>query len=114
LYKDVPVKHFPWRETGWAMGFVALFAALYVGSYYALVEKSDLSEQMWTWEKDGEEWLKLRNRPQYLGGYDVAERFYSPVFELDSILRPGHWYHDFPPGYPTIRAHHEIWFDPPK
>jgi hypothetical protein len=33
------MRHFPLRELGYAIGFVVLLAGLYVGSYYAMVEK---------------------------------------------------------------------------
>jgi hypothetical protein len=33
------MRHFPWRECSYALGFLVLLATLYVGAYYAMVER---------------------------------------------------------------------------
>ena len=76
------MRHFPLRELGYVLGYVlgsVLFlAALYVGSYYAMVEKFECLGVGFTC-------------PTYPSGPEWAEGFYSPMHAIDLKLRPGYW-----------------------
>jgi hypothetical protein len=76
------MKHLPLRECGYAIGVVAFLVALYVGSYYALVEKKEaFAVSSWA----------LGNWPSYRVGGAWAEKLYDPMYHLDRRLRPHIW-----------------------
>jgi hypothetical protein len=71
----------PWKELGYAVGFVVFLAALYVGSYYATVEKGVwmVNTTCWVEYRFGDEWAKW---------------FFSPIHFLDGEIRPKFWEHE--------------------
>lgn len=72
------MRHFPLRELGYAIGFVLLLVAIYVGSYYAMVVRVD-------WRMNTTCWVEYR-----FGG-EWADRFFSPMHDLDRRFRPEWW-----------------------
>jgi hypothetical protein len=83
------MRHFPLRELGYAIGFIVLLAAIYVGSYYAMVIPSDLDPAK----------LPLRGSisatfyasPVYRFGGNTSAQFFGLANKLDRKLRPGQW-----------------------
>jgi hypothetical protein len=75
--------HFPLRELGYAIGFVVLVAAIYVGAYYAMVERSGLR------------YIRTANQvPWFLPSYPMIEStysFFAPMHEIDLRFRPDYW-----------------------
>jgi hypothetical protein len=78
------MRHFPFRELGYAFGFVVVLAALYVGAYYAAVERS----LRYCPRKDASK----RHFPcSYRVGGDAMASFFEPMERVDRRLRPGYW-----------------------
>jgi hypothetical protein len=73
------MRHFPLRELGYALGFVVLLAALYVGSYYAMVER----------RVAGVSFTIIMVRYRFCEEW--ARQFFAPVHALDQRLRPDFW-----------------------
>ena len=70
------MRHFPWKEIGYAVGFVVLLAVLYVGAYYALVTRTE----------------SLRGFiPVYRFGGDAAVTFFGLSHDFDKAVRPEFW-----------------------
>jgi hypothetical protein len=72
------------RVLAYAFGFIVLLAALYVGAYYALVEKR------------GEPFFPGTMRPGEFSAFyrinaDWPQDVFRPIHELDRLLRPGYW-----------------------
>ena len=90
------MKHFPTKELGYALAFLALIVALYVGSYYAMVQKAE-----WTRVWPVIDSFSSRRAvvltgdttvvPEYRFGGKVARSFYSFWHEVDREIRPGYW-----------------------
>jgi hypothetical protein len=75
---DAAMRHFPLREIGYAIGFVVLMAALYVGAYYGMVTK--------------EQFGRGRNFVvDYRIGGEWAESFFAPMHQIDREIRPATW-----------------------
>ena len=73
--------HFPLRECGYAVGFIVLLAGLYVGAYYAMVERVS---------------LKPFSSSPCFASYRMsgvwAMQFFNPMHEIDRLLfRPDFW-----------------------
>jgi hypothetical protein len=80
------MRHFPLRELGHATGFIVLLTALYVGAYYATVERSSLRLCK----------LPDQNVPLCFPWYPMIESdttcsIFSPMHELDLRFRPDYW-----------------------
>jgi hypothetical protein len=89
---DAAMRHFPLRELGYALGFIVLLAALYVGAYYALSEREDRTYLMVMRHIERME----RTAPKvsmvnYRYGGELAVAFFAPIHEVDRKFRPDWW-----------------------
>ena len=75
------MRHFPIRELGYAIGFVVLLAVLYVGSYYAMVERIE-----------GQLYAQPIAFPVYRFGQNYSESLFRSMHCLDRKLRPEFWH----------------------
>ena len=84
---EAGMKHLPWRECGYAIGFILVLAAIYVGSYYAMVrrEYSPPFSSVWGTDEDDREFV----RPKY--SHDDMADFFRPMHEIDRRLRREYW-----------------------
>jgi hypothetical protein len=76
------MRHFPIRELGYAIGFVVLLAALYVGSYFLAVTPTTFASP------DGGG-VSIRMKPAYPAEW--MEPVFAPIYEIDRKLRPEAW-----------------------
>jgi hypothetical protein len=74
-----------WKELGYAIVFVVLLAAMYVGAYYAMVQREEID-------------VLLRYRPPsirahvaYRFGGEAAHSMFSPMHEIDRYIRQDWW-----------------------
>ncbi len=94
------MKQLPWREMSWALGFVALLAALYVGSYASLIS---VDRRVILFETDGApstmtgviavppgKTLHFQSAKYRVGG-ENAKSFFGPIHQLDRRIRSGTW-----------------------
>jgi hypothetical protein len=72
--------HLPWREMGFSMGFVLILMALYIGTYYALVE--DRVEVVAG---------RFPPEPYYRFGTDELRPLFRPAHQFDRWCRPTAW-----------------------
>jgi hypothetical protein len=73
------------REIGYTMAILAILFGLYVGSYYALVNRDGaFSNGMW-----GE--LEIRSVPRYRIGGEALSRFFFPIHQIDRKCRTDFW-----------------------
>jgi hypothetical protein len=90
-----PMRHFPLRELGYAIGFIIVLAALYVGSYYAMVLKSG-------GPSGHDEMIRVPDSPFAFPIYRLNEEwvygFYAPMYAIDAPMyaidlkvRPDFW-----------------------
>jgi hypothetical protein len=83
------MRHFPLRECGYAVGFVVVLAALYVGSYFALVDRKSnrtmLIADLIDLDVDDLRQLEPRYPAVWLQG------FFGPIHKIDRKLRPDFW-----------------------
>jgi hypothetical protein len=86
------MRHFPVRECGYAIGFVVLLAAIYVGSYYAMVERELIDATPKDIVVSGS-WRAYV--PSYRFGGEWAWQIFKPLHELDRRLRPEWWDVDY-------------------
>ena len=85
------LKHLPWRETVWAIGFVALLALLYAGSYYAMVIPCMIPTITSLDELVSAEPIGYCDHVDYAFGGETAKSLFAPMNQLDRSLRPGVW-----------------------
>jgi hypothetical protein len=78
------MRHFPLRETGYAIGFVVLLAALYVGAYFAMVDRQAIPLRM----TGG---IILYSFPTYRFGDESAAWFFAPMYAIDRRIRSDFW-----------------------
>jgi hypothetical protein len=78
------MKHSPLRECGYALGVVVLLVGLYVGSYYAMVEK-------WELRVGGEKHGGTITVVLYSFGDERAVWFFGLAHKVDAWLRPDMW-----------------------
>jgi hypothetical protein len=81
------MRHFLLRELGYVIGFVVLLLAIYVESYYAMVEKHEF---------DFLATLGGRSRviaalPTYRSRQEWPAYFYRPMYVVDRKLRLDFW-----------------------
>jgi ABC-type anion transport system duplicated permease subunit len=81
------MKHFPLRELGYAVGILAVLAALYAGSYYAMVTRIEM-----TIEPGGH---VLDAFPAYRFWPQASGVVFSPIYQMDRHLRPEYWHEPF-------------------
>ena len=86
------MRHFPWKELGYAVGFVTLLAVLYVGAYYSLAIAH--TERLYS---DPAFALNIHSPytvcifPEYRIGGESAVRFIEFMHGIDKTLRPDTW-----------------------
>jgi hypothetical protein len=85
------MRHFPFRELGYAIGFLVFLAALYVGAYCAMVEKVELFAPT-----DPGGGMAMPRRviwatPRYRIDDAWGRRIYAPIHAADRQLRPHFW-----------------------
>jgi hypothetical protein len=78
------MRHFPLRELGYAIGSIMLLAALYVGSYYAMVERA-VRGHMRIHACIGD------ISPKYRFAQEAAEEVFRPLHNMDREIRPSYW-----------------------
>lgn len=98
------LKHVFWRETAWAIGFVALMSLLYVGSYYAMVHAvsparaicsggiRDLSAGTRILPKTGD---RVIFELEYRFGGKTAQAIFGPAYLLELQNRPKAWVYTY-------------------
>jgi hypothetical protein len=74
------MRHFHLCELGYAVGFIVLLAALYIGAYYAMVQKDDVFPYPFK-----------ADVASYHFGDEWAESFFAPAHAIDRRLRPEFW-----------------------
>jgi hypothetical protein len=86
------LRHLPLREAAYAVGFVAVLAAVYVGAYAANVEHGRIRLEYLD-EDDPATWRVLAS---YRVGGDWAATAFRPIHYLDAIVRQRTWsaYHE--------------------
>jgi hypothetical protein len=106
------MRHLPLRELGYAIAFLILLIALYVGSYYAVVDRRP--DEVVTEEEfpvpfsapGGIPVMTTRtvthrtlNSENMIAVYplEVMTTIYSPLHDLDRRIRPEHWSPPPPP-----------------
>jgi hypothetical protein len=77
------MRHFPLRELGYAIAFLVLLAAIYVGAYYAMVGQGEMAGF------PGSDEVTF---PMYPVWQQQSEWFFSLAHELDKSLRPEFWH----------------------
>jgi hypothetical protein len=88
------MKHFPLREMGYALGFVALLAAAYFGTYYALVERVGFNESNESNPFSRDLDKAFEPSPRYGIESTALENLFAPAHALDRQLRPDFWSED--------------------
>jgi hypothetical protein len=82
------MRHFPLRELGYAISFLVLLAALYVGAYYAMVERTEHIHGFMIG-------IGMRDPPtvklKYRYGGEWSMAFFYPAHDIDRRLRPDLW-----------------------
>ena len=96
------MKHLPIKEVAWALVFVVLLFSVYVGAYFALVDRIAQYDSVPTGSAEvvGEVTLPPpvfsvgRIVPQYRVGDEWARTVFGHIYEIDRIVRPDHWNDD--------------------
>jgi hypothetical protein len=70
------MRHFPVCEMGYAFGFIAILLALYVGAYYAMVDRREFGDACWVRYPMGQKW---------------AKPLFAAMHEVDREIRPDSW-----------------------
>jgi hypothetical protein len=91
---DAAMRHFPLKEIGYAIGFIVLLAAIYVGSYLAMVSKEIDIES--TEMAVGQTELVINVNATYWFGGDWSVSFFRLVNDADRLIRPRYWAVDDP------------------
>jgi len=86
----IAIKHLPLRECGYAIGFVVLLVALYVGGYYAMVERIVTLTSV---TPGGVRVSRLEKTVTvgYRFESELLHRIFAPMHALDRRLRPEWW-----------------------
>jgi hypothetical protein len=80
------LRHLPLRELGYAVGFLVLLAALYVGAYFATVERSLFGAGI-NADWPDQPWLPWYPRIES----EWTHPFFAPMHVVDLKLRPDYW-----------------------
>jgi hypothetical protein len=86
----VPMRHFPLRELGYAIGFIVLLTALYVGAYYATVERR-LGRVIRGGKGSSDSQRIFIGAIYAKYPMDWLNPFFSPMYDLDLRMRPDFW-----------------------
>lgn len=70
------------RYSGYAIGFIVILAAIYVGAYYAMVERVQIGG------RSGRMSIFIVH---YRGDYRWVESFFAPMHAVDQSFRPKFW-----------------------
>jgi hypothetical protein len=84
------MRHFPFRELGYVIGFLLLMATLYIGSYYATVQRYVYDAPAIFELPDGSLAVGWFATPKYCIGEESA-LFFRPMHQFDRLVRPGFW-----------------------
>ena len=79
------MRHFPLRELGYAIGVIVVSAALYVGAYYAMVQRGPV-----LWLNTLDLW-DIETKADYRFAQETSEVVFGPINDLDRVVRPGYW-----------------------
>lgn len=87
------MRHTRWRQLRYAFGAVVLLAAIYVGSYYAMVERWEIEPAGVVAEAFVAEAFAVDGAvfPEYRLRQDWLYNFYAPIHAVDRKLRPDFW-----------------------
>src|SRR5436309_14620124 len=85
---DGTMKHLPLREMGYAVVVVVLLAAIYLGSYFAMVKRG--ARTNWSYSPPPGEEMPPLVYPRYRWNLGVVA-FFAPAHAIDRRLRPGYW-----------------------
>jgi hypothetical protein len=85
------MRHFPLRECGSAIAFVALLATIYVVTYYAMIDPKATCA-FWNVPYAGDKHTMPWHNPVYRFGGQTAVAFFAPWHEIDLRLRPDYWF----------------------
>ena len=81
------MRHFPWKELGYAAVAIVVLLVFYVGAYYALVEPRFVNAKILD---DGR--IQLEMQPAYRGGDFLGDGdFFMLMTSIDKTLRPDAW-----------------------
>ena len=75
------MRHFRFRELGYALGFIVALAAIYLGSYHAMVQKIEFH-----WGVPF-----TMDVVSYRFGGEWADSFFTTAHAVDQKLRPKFW-----------------------
>jgi hypothetical protein len=90
------MKHFPTKELGYATAFIVLLAALYAGSYYAMVRKVVLIRSWPVIDSFARNQVVILSdetsiSAEYHFGGHAAKSFFSFWHDVDRRIRPEFW-----------------------
>ncbi len=88
------MRHFPLRELGYAVVFVAILVAVYIGTYVAIVRR----DIVWH-EGPAPSWMIPEIVPTYGAKSDILLKLFEPIHAIDKNLRPDYW---------SDAAYHEV------
>jgi len=80
------MKHFPWKVVGYALWILLLLLAVYVGTYFATVQRRPVGETV-RWEPD-RIYLAVEQEPAYQFG---GNTFFEPLHRIDRMVRANYW-----------------------
>jgi hypothetical protein len=82
LHGWAPMRHLSLRELDYAIGFVVVLAAVYVGAYYATVRREVVTEHT-----DGRRFAVSA----YPFMREELDLLFRPIHEIDRAIRPEYW-----------------------
>jgi hypothetical protein len=111
------MRHFPWREMGWAGGCVAALLLVYLVAYAILVRPAQVPPQFLHASRDDAgvlgsdfssitdseletNWVDrafiVRIKPEYLLEHKMCRDIFAPIHDLDAVLRFDTWHFAIP------------------
>jgi hypothetical protein len=81
----------PWRECGYAAGFVAMLMAVYAAAYFCTVSPETVMTAGDPRLGLGSFALVTEKRPRYAVDHESVSAFFGPMHAADRCLRPGVW-----------------------
>jgi hypothetical protein len=92
------MRHFPLRELGYALGFLVLLAALYVGAYCSTVSRGPYLTPLKPLDFKGGRLFAIAGmlvdeEPEYSIGGAWGTAFFAPIHAIDRRIRPAFWRH---------------------
>jgi hypothetical protein len=83
------MRHFPLRECGYAVGFLAVLTAIYVGAYCATVDRAWRIKRVRDCALLSVGEVEFTASPEY--PTDFLRGVFGPIHEIDRKLRPRFW-----------------------